>query len=77
MKKDKSLLPTVNERSILDLRTYIGQNEGMEMIFQANDNQMKDFLGSPVVKTSSSNEGSAVQSLVKELRFHMPQSQKT
>ena len=51
--------------------------KGWKMIFQANDNQMKDFLGSPVVKTSSSNEGSAVQSLVKELRFHMPQSQKT
>jgi len=48
-----------------------------KMIFQANDNQMKDFLGSPVVNSSSSNAGSAVQSLVRELRFHMPQNQKT
>ena len=35
-----------------------------------------DFPGGPVVKTSPSNEGGAVPSLVGKLRSHMPLGQK-
>ena len=36
-----------------------------------------DFPGYPVIKTSPSNAGAWVQSLVRELRYHMPQGQKS
>ena len=34
---------------------------------------MGDFPGGPVIKTLPSNKRAQVQSLVGELRFHMPQ----
>ena len=37
---------------------------------------LRDFLGSPVVKTSPSNAGVRVRSLVGELRSHVPLGQK-
>ena len=36
-----------------------------------------DFPGCPVVKTSPSNAGAWVQSLVRELRYHIPWGQKS
>ena len=34
---------------------------------------VRDFFGGPVVKDPLSNAGDAVQSLIRELRSHMPQ----
>ena len=38
--------------------------------------QERDFPGGPVVKTWPSNAGARVQSLVGELRSHMPHDQR-
>lgn len=35
----------------------------------------RDFPGGPLIKTSPSNVGAAVLSLVRELRSHMPRDQ--
>ena len=39
--------------------------------------QRRDLSSSPVVETSPSNAVGGIQSLVRELRFHVPHGQKT
>ena len=43
---------------------------------QLKNNRQGDFPGGPMVKTLPSNAGVPVQSLVGELRSHMPCNQK-
>ena len=45
-------------------------------VYQCLKKNKRDFAGGPVVKTSPSNAGGAVLSLVGELRTHMPCRQK-
>ena len=60
----------------LDLHVQKNEVE-LYLTSHAKINSKQDFAGGPVVKTSPSNAGVWVRSLVGELRSNMPRGQKT
>ena len=66
--KQRNVIPFWNWNSFFSIYSY--------EVYQCLKKNKRDFAGGPVVKTSPSNAGGAVLSLVGELRTHMPCRQK-